>query len=94
HIFSVLKAKWGVLIQPVRYSMDIQVKIPLALMAIYNLIMEYDPVETLAAIQDPIEDFYNPAAGPEAGSDLTISMIVSKEEIERSLQQRGEIAQA
>ncbi|EEB88798.1 hypothetical protein MPER_13187 [Moniliophthora perniciosa FA553] len=93
-IFGVLKAKWGVLIRPVRYSMDIQVKIPLALMAIHNLIMEYDPVESLAAIQDPIEDFYDPAADPEAGGDLAISMIVSEEEIQRSLHRRDEIAQA
>lgn len=63
-------------------------------MAIHNLIMEYDPVESLSVIQDPIEEFYDPTMGMEASGNLADSMIVSDAEVERSLQKRDEIAEA
>jgi len=49
HIFSVLKRQFRVLQLPLKYSMDIQARLPIALCMIHNFVHRYDP-----------DDFFDP----------------------------------
>ncbi|KIK26421.1 hypothetical protein PISMIDRAFT_95070, partial [Pisolithus microcarpus 441] len=53
HIFGIIKHQWRVLNIPLEYSMDIQVRIPVALSALHNFINHFD----IEAFDDPDFDW-------------------------------------
>ncbi|KAE9385974.1 hypothetical protein BT96DRAFT_1087972, partial [Gymnopus androsaceus JB14] len=50
-IFSIVKSRWEVLNCPANFDMSIQARIPPALAALHNFILQFDPTD--------IEDFLN-----------------------------------
>jgi hypothetical protein len=42
-IFGVIKKRWRILIMPPSYDMKVQARIPAALAALHNFILEHDP---------------------------------------------------
>jgi hypothetical protein len=43
HVFGVLKKRWAILMWPPQFNMNIQVKIPPALAALHNFILDHNP---------------------------------------------------
>ncbi|KAF9060758.1 hypothetical protein BDP27DRAFT_1491380 [Rhodocollybia butyracea] len=44
-IFGVVKKRWVILTRPAQYDMDVQVRIPPALAALHNFILQFDPAD-------------------------------------------------
>jgi hypothetical protein len=44
-IFGVIKNRWTVLVLPPKYDMNLQARIPAALAALHNFILDHDPKE-------------------------------------------------
>ncbi|KZV95807.1 hypothetical protein EXIGLDRAFT_714896 [Exidia glandulosa HHB12029] len=68
-IFGVLKKCWQVLVVPMNYSMELQARIPIALCALHNFMLEMDGpeafAEELARAHDPAgKDLQNLIAEP------------------------------
>ncbi|KAF7366907.1 Transposon en spm sub-class [Mycena sanguinolenta] len=94
-IFGVLKSRWGVLRAPLKYDMEIQARVPVALMAIHNLILKYDLEEDKES-PDNEDDAYDPMPRLDADTDgeLASSMVVPLEEQAEAEQRRDLIANA
>lgn len=52
-IFGVVKARWEILEHPAQFDMDIQVRIPPALAALHNFILQFDPSDIEDFLKDP-----------------------------------------
>ena len=96
-IFGVLKRRWAVLCHPVKYGMDVQARIPAALIALHNLILDFDPFEHIEALADENEDEYldpMPRTENDGLGELSTDMIVPDEEQEEAERRRDHIANA
>lgn len=66
-IFGVIKQRWEILVVPPHYSMELQSKVPAALAALHNFILEHDPMEDL---EEEVlgEDMHDPMPGAFPGA--------------------------
>jgi hypothetical protein len=62
-IFGVIKNRWRILVVPPAYSMKLQARIPAALAALHNFIIEHDPEDHV----DP--DVWDPSPGAAVDPD-------------------------
>jgi hypothetical protein len=62
-IFGVIKNCWRILVVPPAYSMKLQARIPAALAALHNFIIEHDPEDHV----DP--DVWDPSPGAAVDPD-------------------------
>jgi hypothetical protein len=58
HIFGVIKKRWVILVLPSKFDMGLQARIPAALAALHNFILDSDP--TQAHVN---KDVYDPSPG-------------------------------
>ncbi|EEB88367.1 hypothetical protein MPER_13833 [Moniliophthora perniciosa FA553] len=95
HIFGVLKKRWGVLTNPLRYNMDVQARVVLALIAIHNLILQYDPQEQqdTADVGDDDAVDLNPGYRTQDEGQLAETLVVPEAERTRAEAKRDRIAQ-
>lgn len=62
-VFGVMKKKWEVLTRPPQFALSVQAKIPPALAAIHNFIMEHDPEDIEQYLTNSADDLDpNPGA--------------------------------
>jgi hypothetical protein len=61
-IFGVVKKRWGILTRPPQFTMDIQAKIPSALAALHNFIMQHNSQDCLHYVSN-MEDDLDPNPG-------------------------------
>jgi hypothetical protein len=91
HIFGVVKKRWQILTCPPEFSMSIQARIPPALAALHNFILELDPFD-LEEFGDGIVD---PMPGQYQDRDFgqLAHSVASQTEKQRAEQKRNDIAQ-
>lgn len=93
-IFGVIKKRWTVLVLAPKYDMDLQARIPAALGALHNFIMDHDPEEHVDHdIFDPIPGAHlNPEELVATQGELAVERRTDAES-EEALYFRQEIAQ-
>jgi hypothetical protein len=67
-IFGVIKKRWRILITPPAYDMGIQARIPAALAALHNFILEHDPEDRV----DP--EVWDPSPGGMIDPDIVAEL--------------------
>ncbi|THU87688.1 hypothetical protein K435DRAFT_624395, partial [Dendrothele bispora CBS 962.96] len=101
-IFGVIKHRWRILVLPAQFNMSIQARIPAALAALHNFIMDNNAdnfIPDFRADQDAMDP--NPGAHVEA-DDIPFAHpqgnlaqgFVTEEEYQEALKRRDDIAQA
>jgi hypothetical protein len=92
-IFGVIKNRWAILTRPPEYDMDIQARVPAAMAALHNFILEHDSIEWDDILDMDFEDA-NP--GTRHGNDFgeLARGATTQHEKTRPEAQRDEIAQA
>lgn len=95
-IFGVIKKRWAILVLPSKFNMGLQARIPAALAALHNFILDKDP--TQAHVN---KDIYDPSPGEHLDSEellqsqgTTADSRLTVEETEEGQQLRDSIAQA
>jgi hypothetical protein len=95
-IFGVIKKRWVILVLSSKFDMGLQARIPAALAALHNFILDKDP--TQAHVN---KDIYDPSPGEHLNSrellqsqGTTADCRLTEEETEEGQQLRDSIAQA
>lgn len=95
-IFGVIKARWSILTHPPHYNMHVQAKIPAALVALHNFILDHDTTDLDRWIVDEqAEDLLpgNRRAAPVDFGQLSTAQTISNTEKRRAGIKRDELAQ-
>lgn len=95
-IFGVIKARWSILTRPPHYNMHVQAKIPAALVALHNFILDHDTTDLDRWIVDEqAEDLLpgNRRAAPVDFGQLSTAQAISNTEKRRAGIKRDELAQ-
>ncbi|KAJ6525029.1 hypothetical protein DFH09DRAFT_888641, partial [Mycena vulgaris] len=66
--FGVIKKRWHILVMPPGYNMKIQARIPAALAALHNFILEHDPDDHV----DP--ELWDPSPGATVDPDAVAAL--------------------
>jgi hypothetical protein len=95
-MFGVIKKRWVILVLPSKFDMGLQARIPAALAALHNFILDRDPTQTHVN-----RDVYDPSPGEHLNPEellqsqgTTADTRLTEEESEEGRQIRDSIAQA
>ncbi|KAE9407629.1 hypothetical protein BT96DRAFT_809067, partial [Gymnopus androsaceus JB14] len=95
-IFGIVKSRWEVLNRPANFDMSIQARIPPALAALHNFILQFDPMDIEDFLNDP--NIFNEELDTEYYSNDMYGNLAmdtpSREEKEEAEKMRDEIAQS
>jgi hypothetical protein len=72
-VFGVIKHQWTILTRPLHYDMNVQAKIPSALVALHNFILEHNKADLDRWIIDNARQFT--WSTPESGDQLWMSCL-------------------
>lgn len=87
-----MKKKWGILTQPPHFDMSFQVKVPPALAALHNFVMEYDPGDLDDWLDHDSSTAFDPNPGDiESFGELSQNAVTPPERT-RSMNRRDLIA--
>lgn len=90
-----MKKRWGILTRPPHFSMDVQAKVPPALAASHNFIMDHDPGDINDYLEDNEDDLDpNPGQPLENQFGRLADGAVTQAEKDRATGKRDRIAQA
>lgn len=94
HIFGVVKGRWAILTRPPEYDMDIQARVPSALAALHNFILQHDSIEWDDLLDADVEDPSPGSRGEDANFGDLARGETTPQEKRRSEAKRDVIAEA